>query len=200
MSRKSNTPANADIFPHTGTIFIDHSRYVHNKIKTEGKKFAKSMLLIIAILFLSVYWGYFGAAPTTQEDQAIMGFYKIMAWVMLGALPFKLFGLQPYFKLKTVARTSPLMRISNEGISWWEKPELNISWQQIGVFVLKQSKIYALPRIAIFQPEKPHMPLICIDTALLDVKRKDMLAYLEARLLVEHKNPMKLAEENTAEL
>lgn len=187
MAKKAKAPANPDIFPINGEVFVKHSPYVLSKIKSHRHKLVKSAALIAALLITSFYWGFL--APPEDAGSNTIGsvFYQFVFLIILGIIPLKIFNMKEYFKLKIVAKTNPIIRISHDGISWWERPEFNLPWTQIGGFAIKQSKIYALPRIAIFQQDRPHVPLICIDTALLDVKKNDMLAYLDARLIEEHK-------------
>lgn len=189
MPRKPKQQPNANIFPSSGEVFVNHSRYVHTKIKGEQKKIIRGGLIILGVLLLSLYWGYFAQPESSATNSVGSGFYRFIFFLILAIIPLRLLNMREYFKLKHINNINPLMRISGDGLSWWEQPEQSLSWQHIGAFAMRRSKIYALPRMAIFQPEKAHMPLMCIDTALLDVKRGDMLAYLETRLTAEHKNP-----------
>ncbi len=189
VTKKVKAPPNPDIFPVAGDVFVKHSRYVHSKIKKQRKKLMKSLLVIAGLLLVSGYWGFVAPPPAPSGNSVGAWFYQFIFFVLLGLIPLRLLNMKEYFKLKIVASTNPLMRMSHQGISWWEQPDVNVSWQEIGGFAIRQSKIYALPRIAAFQQDRAHMPLLCIDTALLEVKKHDMLAYLDARLLTEHKNP-----------
>ena len=170
MNLKLVDDANPDIFPQTGTVFVEQSGYVAKKLHQARRTLLKTIIFGVTFLILALYTNMI-----------------VMAMFVVAINSAFLVGLaRTYLELKQVINTDPLFRISDDGLSWWDEPQKTLSWDEIGVFVRKASKIYALPRIALFQQDRPHKVVMCIDTALLKVKREDMLAYLENRLKAEH--------------
>jgi hypothetical protein len=170
VNLKLVSEANPDIFPQTGTVFVEKSSYVGKKLARVRQTLIKTVFFALLFLVLALYTN------------------MIMLAMFVVALnsAFLINLVRNYLDLMRVKDIDPLLRISDDGLSWWNEPQKTLNWSEIGIFVRKASKIYALPRSALFQQDRPHHVVMCIDTALLKVKRKDLLAYLENRLKAEH--------------
>lgn len=177
-----NDTANDNIFPLDGPVFIGRAKYAEQKLRKLEDKIRRLAGMLLAGLAGLSYLSW--AAPDTADAP---GIFKMGLLVIFMFLPMNAGLFRNYMLMKKVCDINPLVKIDYDGISLWSEPEKTLSWDSIGVFVRRTSKIYALPRMAVFQPDRPHPALIEIDAALLDVKREDLLAYLTSRLSHEHK-------------
>jgi|GEM_PF-3258905 len=177
-----NDTANDNIFSLDGPVFIGRAKYAEQKLRKLEDKIRKLAGMLLTGLAGLSYLSW--AAPDTADAP---GIFKMGLLVIFMFLPMNAGLFRNYLIMKKVCDINPLVKIDHDGISLWTAPEKTLGWDSIGVFVRRTSKIYALPRMAVFQPDRPHPALIEIDAALLDVKREDLLAYLTARLAKEHK-------------
>ena len=177
-----NDKINENIFPLDGPVFIGRANYAEQKLHKLESKIKKLAGMLLASFAGLSYLSW--AAPDTADSSGIMKMGLLLIFMFL---PMNAGLFRNYMIMKKVCGINPLVKIDNDGISLWNDPDRTIDWDSIGVFVRRTSKIYALPRMAIFQPDRPHPALIEIDAALLDVKREDLVAYLTERLAKEHK-------------
>ena len=172
---------NPNIFPFEGVVFVESSPYIKQKLKKIRSVFQKDLIRFAFAVLVLIFLASNSDQPLNLSAITNLASLMLMLLAMVRGLQWI-----RYFHLKKLSNTNPLLRISEDGISTWENPDSHLSWQDMGACVLKASKIYILPRMAMFQKDRPFPPRMCIDTSLLKVQRYDMTAYLNERMKREH--------------